>query len=161
MSVQQAVFPPQVRYLLAGLETGMLGGLLSLAWYVVSSLFEGQWAWIIPSRLGAIVLGEAAIRKSFPALALSGAAFHLALAGALGAFFGIAIGVRAQFPRVLLFGLLFALGCYYAAYFAVWRLGPALAHSLISDRSVLVASLLFGAHLGRYPGLLEALRKDL
>jgi len=44
---------------LAGLETGVLGGLALLGWYALSSLAAGQAAWDIPASLGAACCGTA------------------------------------------------------------------------------------------------------
>jgi hypothetical protein len=55
-------------------------------------------------------------------------------------------------------GVLYALLCYSSIYWLLWDRALASMPLPASARSVLVAHLLFGAHLGRYPQLLRSIR---
>ena len=147
-----------LQHILAGIETGVLGSLLAAGWYGFSSLLQGQPVWVVPGRIGTALFESLSLRNGFSQAAAAGIAFQVVAGGVLGATFGLLVGDTARVARTMLLGILFSLCCFYAWY--SW-LGPSLmpAEPLpASARSVLVAHLLFGAHLGRYPHALRLVR---
>lgn len=147
-----------LQHILAGLETGVLGSLLAAGWYGLSSLLRGQSAWVVPVRIGAALFENLSLRNGFSQAAAAGMAFQVVAGGVLGAAFGLLMRDTARVARTMLLGIVFSLGCFYAWY--SW-LAPSLmpAEPLpASMSSVLVAHLLFGAHLGRYPHALRLVR---
>jgi hypothetical protein len=146
-------------YAFAGLETGVLGGLVALAWLVLTSFWQGHSAWAIPALMGSTLGDGGAVGQSFGSIALAGVALQFCAAGILGALFGLAVRERRRFPRLLLLGLLIGLGWFYLLQAMLWRrpwnfvLAPA-----YSERSMLVACLVFGAFLSTYPRRLQSIR---
>src|SRR5512143_2830374 len=81
----------------AGLETGVLGGLVILAWYALSSVAQGGAAWTGPADLAAMLYRWPSLEGRLTLAAASGAAIEIVGAGALGILFGnIARGVRSH-----------------------------------------------------------------
>lgn len=134
---------------------------MALGWFALVSIWQGHSVWAAPALLGALLEKEPAFHQRFGLVALAGIALSVCAGGVLGALFGLAVREAKQFPRVLLIGLLVGLGSYYlcqAAITPAWMLGgswPAF------ERTLLVACLLYGAFLGKYPRLLRAVRRDL
>ena len=145
-----------LHYILAGLETGVLGGLLALAWYGFTAVWQGQPLLAAPLRLGAGLANHGFIR-GYSVTAMTGLALQIAVSGALGAVFGTIVRGGSNVLRTMVLGIFFALFCYWLCYGLLWAKALGDAPLPASSRSVLVAHLLFGAHLGRYPRLLRSL----
>ena len=98
-SVQPAAFPLAA---LAGLETGVLGGVALLAWYALTSLAAGQAAWEVPASLGEACCGSTRWPGRLGLALAAGASLHILGAGAAGALFGlVARGVANLLDQVL------------------------------------------------------------
>ncbi|MGH9657790.1 MAG: hypothetical protein ACRD96_04545 [Bryobacteraceae bacterium] len=131
---------------LAGLQAGVLGGVAMLAWLSVASVWGGRSIWTAANLLATTFYGEAALRRGFRWATLSGAAFQLVLAGALGVTFGFAVYRIQSEIRVALLGLLFGLAGYLVA-----------VRFLFPHDGMLVAYVLLGLFLGRFPRFLRSL----
>jgi len=141
----------------AGLETGVLGGLVILAWYALSSVARGEAAWTVPADLAALLYRWPSLEGRLTLAAASGAAIEIVGAGASGILFGsIARGVRSH-RRVLLLGVLFGLGWHYALQAILARHSTA-ADYLFSQRPVIAGHLLFGLWLGMFTRLFDRIR---
>lgn len=150
-----------VSYLLAGLESGILGGLAALGWFAVNSLWLGQSVWAAPYWLGATLGVAAPAPRGYPLVSLAGMAFHLSMAGGLGMCFGLAAREARRFLRVVLLALSMGLTAYYLNMHFLDRQRELAAVVSPARRSLLVAHLLFGAFLTRYPRLLRSVRDSL
>jgi hypothetical protein len=144
-------------YALAGLQTGVLGGLLALGWYAFSSVWQGQPVLAAPVSLGTSLAGDG-FRRGYGFTALTGASLQVAVSGTLGVLFGLIVRSRDNVLRAMLLGILFGLACYWLCYGLLWQKLLAADPLPASSRTVLVAHLLFGAHLGRYPQVLHSVR---
>jgi hypothetical protein len=143
---------------LAGIETGVLGGVLVIAWYAAVSWLEGDPAWTVPARLAAAIYGPGVAHAGRLMAAAAGAALEVSAAGILGGLFGLLMRAQWCARRALPLGLLLGLGWYYVGYRILPReLGWAAA-SVFSLRSALLAHLAFGLFLAAYPRFLRSVR---
>jgi hypothetical protein len=140
---------------LAGLETGVLGGVLVLGWWAFSALAAGQPVWAIPARLGACFCRGVVSRNE---LAVAGVALQISSAGTIGALFGLAVRGSWSLQRVVLFGLATGLGWHYAGYEVLLRTVGLTAYSVPPRRTMLMGHLLFGLSLGMYRRFLGSLQ---
>jgi len=148
-----------VRYLvLAGVETGIVGGLVALAWLVIHSLWNGLSPWAYPNLLASTFYGETALRPGLQWATLSGLALALFVSGLLGILFGLLMRDNSRRLRVVLLGLAFALIWYYVSYGLLWRKVNWMVSLYSPERAVVAAHLLYGLVLGTFP---ERLRKLL
>src|SRR4051812_16400576 len=138
--------------ILAGIETGIVGGLVMLVWFALSMPLVAQPWWLVPNILASRLTVYHAPLLSPGIVTIVGAAVQLAFAG----FGGIVNGILT--PGGRLFGLGVA-ACWYAlGYVFVWkRAAPAL---LIHAPQPIIAIgyFLYGSVLGWHPHLLARLR---
>lgn len=134
--------------LTSGIEAGVVGGLAMLALLISSSLWDGRVWWEVPNLLGSTFYGPRAFRAGTGMATLSGIALHFVITGSLGGLFGMAFGGIRQRGRLILLGLLAAVGWYNLAYAAFW---PAVNPWVLlgSPRpATMVSHVLLGACLG-------------
>ncbi len=144
--------------LLAGLETGVLGGMLVVAWYALGSLLGGEWIWAVPVRLAAAVYGPQLVPGETALSALAGVALLLASAGLIGVLFGIVLLFRWCQRRALLLGLFVGVGWYYFAYdVLLGRFGRGV-RTVAPLRSILLAHVVYGLVLATHGRFLSSLR---
>ena len=145
---------------LAGLETGVLGGLALLAWLALGSLFAGHPAWWGLADLGTAAFGRGLSRGGFALAGVVGAALQIFGAGLVGILFGLAMRTGWALRRVVLLGILFGLGWYYLGYVTLLRRFGLGAHAFTHRRWLLVAHLLFGLILATYPRFVASLEAN-
>jgi hypothetical protein len=145
--------------LLAGLEAGMFGALMMLAWLAVSSVFYRRTFWMVPNLLASTFHGEAALRSDFTAATFSGIALHLIIYATLGAAFGVLVQNRTTRLRAALFGIIWSVGWYYVAFGTLWKTVNPLVPLYVIERPMLVGHLIYGGLLGRMPLYLRSLRE--
>jgi hypothetical protein len=156
MNPSQAVEAPQFRQsLLAGLETGIVGGVCVILYHLVGALASGEGAWSAPARIGAAAFGRRLFFEGAGTATLAGLSLIFTTAGLLGMAFGILVRRQWASRRVVLLGPLAALGWYYLLFEIVLR-GPGASGT---RRSLIMAHLLFGLVLAAYPKFLRALRR--
>jgi len=146
---------------LAGLETGMLGGLCLLLWQALGSMLAGREAWGGSVGLVTAAFGRGVYRDGPVAAASAGVALQLAGGGLVGILFGLTLRAAWASRRVVLLGLVYGLGWYYLAYEVLLRqvgLGP---YSAAPRQSLMVSHLVFGLVLASYPRFLHSLRQGL
>jgi hypothetical protein len=127
---------------LAGLQLGVVGGLIMLAWYIVMAPVVGQPWWAIPNVLASRyfvyqVLGSG---PGFPTLA--GASFQLVTAGLVGTIVGLFT------PSGRLPALGAAISWYLLSYFLVWRRVAPLAVAYAPQSILAIGYFLYGSALG-------------
>jgi len=144
-------------YLLAGLEAGVLGGLLGLAWTVISSLWQGRPAWSYLALLGSIADENLIWHREFWLAALAGSALSLISTGVIGALFGLIVRRSENGPRVLLVGLAFGVAAFLSCNTALANRWQWAGNPVSHERTMLVACLLFGGFLGKYPRILRSI----
>jgi hypothetical protein len=143
---------------LAGLEAGVVGGLVALGWWVLSALVSGQSVWTVPARLGALLYRGFAASDELAAAVAAGIALQIASAGAVGVLFGLAMRGGWNSQRVTLLGLLTGAGWHYAGYEVLMRTAQLAVYAAPPRRVMLVGNLLFGLALGMYRRYLVALQ---
>lgn len=150
---------PHVLFALAGLETGVLGGLAMCAWFMGISALGGRSPWILPNLAASLLYGRAVLRSGFGVPSVAGTALIVMLAGVCGMLFGLVIRRHPGRTRVTLLGILAALVWYYFSEMFFWSRLGVLAGVQIAPATVLIGHLIYGLALGRYPGRLAVAQR--
>lgn len=136
--------------LLAGLQIGMLGGLLILAWFVaISGIYFGSpWALI---NLFAMLAGQGQWTVSLSLSTGIGAAIHLLSCSFLGILIAWVLPRPDPGDRTSIAGMAFGVIVSLLVYEFLWRrMLPALAGT-IAPLPIFIAHGLFGASLAQFP----------
>jgi hypothetical protein len=142
---------------LAGLQAGTLGGLVMLVWFALHSMTQNQSWFAVPNLLASTFYGDAAFRSGFGRVTLAGGALHLCASAAVGVLYGLLFPERQGSTRVLLTGVVAGLAWYYLCYGAFWRLVNPLVPLYSSQRTMVIAHVLYGACLAFSRRFLRAL----
>jgi hypothetical protein len=146
--------------LLAGLEAGVAGGAVMLAWIALTSvLVDHQSPWSVPNLLASLFYGPSAVRNGFHWQTPSGLALHFFTAAVLGVFCALVVRDRRSRLRSGLVGIVAALVWYHVSNTLLWNRVGALSGLYSSKTTLLTGHLLYGAFLSSYPGTLVALRR--
>jgi hypothetical protein len=145
--------------LLAGVQVGIVGGLVMLGWFALNSVAMSQKWYAVPNLLGSTFYGDLAFRSGFGRVSVSGGALHLCATGAIGALFGLFVPQGQSGFRVLLIGVAVGLGWYYLLFGAFWKIVNPMVPLYCSERSMLVGHALYGLWLGRWPQVLRSLER--
>jgi hypothetical protein len=143
--------PAALSVTLAGLQAGMLGALWMLAWLGVSSAWQNRGFWNPENIFAAFFYGSDAVRDDFGSKTLAGLALYLLIYSLLGCVFALALRGRLSAGRLRLAGIAFALAWFYLSFHLIWKSVMPLAYLLSSDRPMVVAHLIFGLCIGRFP----------
>ena len=137
--------------LLAGLEAGVLAGMIMTAWLMLGNLRRGQTFWTTPNLVSTAILGRAGLRTSFGAASLEGLSLQVVMAGLHGVVFAVLVPPTLRAVWAVNAGILFSLASY--GFFFGWalkQLAPLVA--MLAPRPTwLGAFFLFGVALGFYP----------
>jgi hypothetical protein len=136
---------------LAGLQAAMLGVLWMLAWLGIDSSWDRRGFWYEENLFSSFFYGGDAIRSSFGVKTMPGLALYLLVYGILGCIFALALRNRVRPLRLLIAGLIFALGWFYLSFHVLWKSAMPLVYLLYADRPMVVAHLIFGVCLARFP----------
>jgi hypothetical protein len=145
--------PSRTRWniVLAGIEAGILGGILMLAWMALVSAAHGRSIWYVPNLLATTFYGDDAMRRGFRWMTASGIALHLLLTGGVGILFSIAVSRLTSRRRVMLAGVAGALAWYYLGYWFFWRAINGLVLLYTPESGMLMAHVGLGICLGLAP----------
>ncbi|MEK7405866.1 MAG: hypothetical protein AAB225_12220 [Acidobacteriota bacterium] len=146
---------PFVR-LLVGIEAGVLGGLATVGWLLLSSALLHHSAWTVPNLLGSLLDQNAGPRAGFGAATLAGLALQLFSTGVAGLLFSLLAGGIRSRRRVMILGVLVGLVWFYFFQAVAFRKLGALAWVYTPPRLLLAGHVIFGLVLGCYPWLLAA-----
>jgi len=146
---------------LAGVETGILGGLAMLGWLAASSALDRQSIWIVPNLLGSVFYGRDVLRRSFGWVTMDGLALHFFVSGLIGLAFGLSAGRSRNRLRVALLGIAAGLVWYYFSEALFWRKLGVVARIYGPPRSLLLAHLIYGLILARFPSALASLERHV
>jgi len=138
--------------LLSGIEAGVVGGIAMLVTLVAGSLTRGDPWWTTPNLLGTTFYGMRAFRGAPNQATLAGGAFHLVIAGSVGAAFGLICGGIEPRRRLLLVGTLAGIVWYGLADAVFWRQVNPLVPLYSAQPATLLSHALFGACLGAMGG---------
>ncbi len=145
---------------LAGLQTGVLGGLSIVLYHALGSILSGQAAWAVPARLAAAAFGRAVHSDGLAWAVMAGISLEVVGAGLVGALFGLALRPGWALRRAGLLGPAVALGWYYFAHEILLARFGAGYFAVATRQSQVLAHLLFGLVLGLYPRFRRSLFRD-
>ena len=142
--------------LAAGLQTGMAGGLLMLAWLALATFWSKHSIWWFPNLMATTFGGDSALQGKFGKYSPAGLALHLLQYSLLGALFARITPERASYLRLLLTGVVFSVAYFLLMYGVVWKQINPLIPLYSPDRQILVAHVFFGFMLARLRNYLPA-----
>ncbi len=145
---------------LAGLQVGILGGLVMLSWFGLDSWFHREYFWKVPHLLASSFYGERIFHRTFGMMTVAGMAMQLAGAGLLGVLFGMAMVRPPGFARLGLIAVLTAMSWYWASQEIFWRRWLPLLPLYTTQSSMFVAHLLYGICLAQYRARARQLLRD-
>src|SRR5215813_5047112 len=133
--------------LLAGLQVGILGGLLILVWFLILSVWYFRAPWAIFNIVSASIRNSASWGYPFVRSTWTGLAAHLFVCGLLGMLIGWVVPrpgptSRYSFPA-LVFGVIISL----MVYEFFWRRYAPLIGEYISPGAILLVHFVFGMSL--------------
>jgi hypothetical protein len=136
---------------LVGIETGVLGGFVMLAWFALLSSLLGQPWWTVFNLYASEVYSREAVRYGPGWVTITGMAVHLTMAGIVGGIAGFFT------PGGRLFGLAIAGIWYLICYLVLWeRIAPAVP--VYAHYGVLMSAFFwYGSALGFHPHLRQKL----
>ena len=127
---------------LVGLELGIIGGLLMLAWYALIAPVLGQGWWTVPNLLGSKYFAARVVRSGPGFVTLSGSALHLVMAGVVGGLAGLLT------PGNRLVGLAIALAWYLGSYYFLWKRAAPMLTDYGWQPVLAVGYFIYGSVLG-------------
>lgn len=146
---------------LAGVEAGVLAGVVMLGWFMLHSIWGGDPWWAVPNLLASTFYGQRALYMGGGTVTVSGAALHLLVSGVIGALFALAVTPwRANHSRMALLGLFVGLVWYYLSYGYLWHKINPLVPVYSAVPSMLTGHLLFGICLSLYPRWLARIERE-
>jgi hypothetical protein len=133
----------------AGLDSGVFGGLLVIVWFCWSGWLRGDYWWSKLNVVGAFFFGERAFQAGFGWATLSGAALLLLIYALLGALLAWLTPAPPRWYRSVLFGLVGALVFQLAADRWLWKQFHPFAATYFPRPATLAANLIFGLSMVR------------
>src|ERR1044071_7157410 len=106
---------------IAGIESGVLGGIFVLGWLALVNLAQGASVWSTPNLLASTFYGQAALRRGFRWSTLSGVALQVTMSASIGLLFGLAVSGIPSRPRVMLLGLGAGIAWYFLSLGFFWK----------------------------------------
>src|SRR5438477_6674853 len=106
---------------IAGLESGVLGGVFMLGWLGLLSAIQGRSVWSAPNLLASTFYGEAALRRGFRWTTLSGVALEVIMSAIAGLLFGLAVSGVGSHRRVMLLGVAAGAAWYFLSLGIFWK----------------------------------------
>jgi hypothetical protein len=136
---------------IAGLQAGMLGALWMLAWLGVSAAWQNQGFWNTENLFSTAFYGSGGLRSDLSMKTLPGLALFLLLYSLLGGLFALAMRHQPRSLRLTFTGILFAVAWFYLSFHVIWKSALPLVYLLYSERPMVVAHLIYGVCVGRFP----------
>ena len=144
---------------LAGIQAGVVGGLILLGYLGLDSMWHRRSVWTVPNLLASTFYGESVYGPRFGARTSAGLALLFFVYGLLGALFGLVIRDQGSRMRVTLFGLIFGAAWFFLSFDFLWKHLNPLVGLYSPDRAMLVGHVLYGAVLGsRFPAYHRLIR---
>ena len=141
--------PGPVLRLLAGVESGVIGAGVMIAWFAMDSFLESQYWWAMLNLWGASVYHNRVFSMGFGAATLAGACTHFFLHGLGGALWALLAARISNYWLHLVFSFAAAGAWYCILMFTFWpAVAPAVSRLTPLPASIL-AYFLFGAALSR------------
>lgn len=143
--------PGAVARLLAGLESGILGGFVMIGWFALDSILERQYWWAILNLWGASVYHNRVFSMGFGIATLAGASCHFFLHGVAGALWALIAGRMSNYWLHLFCSLGAAAAWYLFLMHAFWPAVAPVVARISPVPATLLAYFLFGAAISRNP----------
>jgi hypothetical protein len=141
--------PGPVPRLLAGLESGILGAAVMIAWFALDSLLERQYWWAMLNLWGAGVYHNRVFSMGFGVATLAGASTHFFLHGLGGAVWSLIAGKISNYWLHLFCSFAAAAAWYLLLMHAFWPAVAPIVSRITPLPATLLAYFLFGAALSR------------
>ena len=139
-----------VRYALAGLQAGVVGGLVLIAWLMLASLFTGRSVWLTLNLFATTFFGSGVYRNHMVRGSWTGVAATLAVYGVLGLLWG-SIWREKRIPGLTLLGALTGIAVYFLLFdFVFTRFNPMIS-VYAPVRQLHIGHVLWGVLLARSP----------
>ncbi len=142
---------PLICKALAGIETGVFGGLAMFGWMALGSALDMRSIWTPMNLLGSTLSGRQALPWGFGWTTVMGLSLHLTVSGLVGMMFGLLVGSAGRRLRVTLLGMLAGLVWYYFSQALFARRLGAFVVLYSPPRTMLMAHLIYGLVLGWFP----------
>lgn len=143
--------------LAAGLQAGVLAGLIMAGWLMLDGTRRDQTVWTNANLLSTVLVGRQGLRGSFGMQTIAGFALHMMIAGLHGMLFAVLLSPRVRPLWAVNAAVLFTIASYWVSF--GWMIGqwaPMLA-SRASRPAWFGAHVLFGVMLGLYPDFARSL----
>ena len=146
---------------LAGLETGVAGGLALMIFMFAHSVLRGQPWWSFANLIGSVVYGPSALWRGLGRATLAGMAIQVLLASIAGVFFGVCFARTRGRLVSLLLGVSCGVIWFFASHWILFKgIGP-LVPVYASQPATLLGHMVLGLALSRtamvYAGMVPGL----
>ena len=138
---------------LAGLEAGVIGGVMLLVLVSLDSMWHRRPWWSFENLAGSVIYGQSALRRGLGRATLSGAALELVSGGVAGLLFGIVFARTKGRAMALVSGMSFGVVWFYLTHRLLFGwIGP-LVPMYAAQPATLLGHVLLGLVLSRTPVL--------
>jgi hypothetical protein len=138
------------RYVLAGLQAGVIGCFWIFACVMTGALLGGRSIWVVPNLFATTFFGSGVYRDHFLRASLAGTALIVAIYGGLGVVWGCIWRDRRR-RWLRFYGAVAGLGVYYLFFHVLWRYYNPLLTLYAPDRQLELGHLLWGMVLAGSP----------
>lgn len=146
--------------ILAGIQAGMLGGVMVIGWIAVASLLFQIHPALIPNLLSEVFYGSRSLTTALGFPTISGLAVLLVQSGLASVVFSAVIPPGLTLRPAILGGVLFSLAAHWAAYRFIWRVFSPHLEDFAPPGLIWPAAILFGVCLGFSPWLIRSFTKE-
>jgi len=133
---------------LAGIQAGMAGALVLLAYLALDSIWHRRSIWTVANLLASTFYGEAAYRQSFGLRTGAGLALAFVIYGLLGLLFGLIVRDYGTVARGTLLGLIYGTAWFFLSFDWIWKHVNPMVALYSPDRAMLIGHLLYGGVMG-------------
>ena len=134
---------------LAGLETGVIGGVAMLLFLFANSALRGQSWWSYANLLGSVVYGSSALWRGLGRATIAGIALQALMSGVAGALFGVCFARTRGRMVSLLLGLSCGVIWFFVSHWFLFKgIGP-LVPVYASQPATLLGHVILGLALSR------------
>ncbi len=143
--------------LMAGLQTGVIAGLMTTAWFIFEAWRTGRPLWAVLNMISTVILGRSGYVYAFGIATIVGISIHLLVSALYGIIFSMLVSPRARPFFAANIGLLYSFAGF--AFTFIWIL-PRFAPIMFRNAPRLEwagAHFLGGMVLGLYPDMARSL----
>ena len=142
---------------LAGLQAGMAAAWWLLLWLGINAVWRQSSFWTAENLWASTFHGAGAIHRGFSVSTLSGLALYLLVYSVLGGIFAAIVRSNVARLRLLLIGIVWAVGWYYLLFHVIWQAVSPLVTLLHAAQPTLLGHVIYGAALAQFPRFLPAI----